>query len=307
MPHGLAAASGDDAQCPEVGRHPTRRQVGVRQGEVALLAPAGSPGVPDDKPLRSVVITDREHGVTTEHLLVGLWHRCHAGAGHLLALETLVDRESEHEGAAIGQAAAHLVQVLDDSVVGRYPVVERLLVALVRRLLTVPGPRRELPAVGAGGRVIVGPVGLGTDAKRCYALYSVANLSARVELDMTLHGPFVVVNEQARGHEIGKALLLEIELKGRCDGIRSAAAYPALVVNRWAAAAQISARRKRRKRDRRSGVKKVPRVRQVRLPSVPSCLAYHDLLVRCWHSPSPLIPATCPRPGAGHGSPPRST
>src|SRR5215470_18589949 len=302
MPHGLAAASGDDAQCPEVGRHSTRRQVGVWEGEVALLAPIGSPGVPDDKPLRSVVISDREHGVTTEHLLTGLWHRCHACAGHLLALETLVNRKSEQEGAASSQATAQLVQVLDDSMVSRYPVAERLLVALLRRLLTVPGPRGEWPAVGGGGRVIVGPVGLGTDAKRCYAFYSVADLSTRVELDMTLHGPFVVVNEQARGHEIGKALLLEIELKGRCDGIRGAAAYPALVVNGRAAAAQISAWRQRRKRDRRSGVKKVPGVRQVRLPSISSCLAPHDRLIRRCH---PRLPSSSPHacsPMPGHGS-----
>src|SRR5262249_15853162 len=151
-------------------------QVGVGQGEVARLAPLGSPGVPDGKRLRGVVIADREHGVTTEYLLTGLWHGRHAGAGHFLALETLVDRKSEREGVASSQSTAHLLKCAGDSAVSRRPVVERLLVALLRRLLTVLGSGREWPAVGTGGRVIIGPIGLRADSKRRYAFYSVANL-----------------------------------------------------------------------------------------------------------------------------------
>src|SRR6185437_14897349 len=221
----------------------------------------------------------------------------------VLGLEALVDSEPEDERVAGRQAAAHLVLVPQNPAVAGQPVVKRVLVARGRGLFTIPGPGGELPAVGGRGSVVVRPLVLGTHALRRYALHPVADLGARVIRDMAFHGPFVVIDEQARGHEIGQALFLEIELESAADGVRGAAADPALVVHGRALAAQIGAGRQGRDRDLWCREQMVSGVRQVRHPAVAGRSACPGRWSLCCHRRVPSWWPVCSPPEAGSGQP----
>src|SRR3954453_19952973 len=98
------------ADRPEVAREGGLDEIGIGEGKVALLPPAGSPGVADQEALGLLVVADGQDGVPAELSLVGNRHRRVAGLGDLLALEALVDDEAEDEREARRQAALELAQ-----------------------------------------------------------------------------------------------------------------------------------------------------------------------------------------------------
>ena len=200
-----------------------------------------------------VVVADRHDGVASDQLLAPRRERHLARRRHLRAHEALVHREAEDERKAGRKAALELVQHRKDPLVEQRLVLLRLGVGLGRRLL------REL-------RDVVRPGVLGADAELGDALHPVADHRAAVGVDRPLHRALVVVDEQARGHEVLVALLGEVELEGRADRVRRAAAELALVVHRRHLRREVDLLRQRRQHRLRRREHVVPGIGQVGNP-----------------------------------------
>src|SRR5262249_7626461 len=94
--------------------------------------------------------------------------------------------------------------------------------------LSITGLRRFI------GKLVdyVWPHRLRTNALFADAFNAIADLRACIALDGTLHGPFVVINEQSRRSEYRLQPLLNlIKLMRRGDGICGATSQLSLVVN----------------------------------------------------------------------------
>ena len=154
-------------------------------------------------------------------LLPGAGHLDHAGARYGLALEALVDRETEDERNTRRQARLQRVQVLRHAPVHHRLVLECLPVALSTGAVTEASD-------------VVGPAVLGADAEFGDALDAVAQHRPGVDVDGALHRALVEVDEQPRGHEVGLPLLELVELEGSGDGVGRARPEFALVVDRRA-------------------------------------------------------------------------
>ena len=102
-------------------------------------------------------------------------------------------------------------------------------------------------------------------------------------LDLAL----VVVDEQARRHEVVELLLALVELERGADRVRRAAAELALVVHRRALPPQVDLRRQLGQHGLRRGVEIVPRVGKVRLPAEALDAALRQLGRACVHARVP--------------------
>lgn len=78
---------------------------------------------------------------------------------------------------------------------------------------------------------IIRPLGLRADALFRHGFDPIANLGTSVRGDGVLGRPFVVVNEEARGNEVGKTLFEAVEFDGGSNGIGGAGSEVALVVD----------------------------------------------------------------------------
>src|SRR5262249_15047563 len=87
----------------------------------------------------------------------------------------------------------------------------------------------------------VRPLELGTDAIARDRLDAVANHRAAVDRHRAFDDALVVVDEQARRHEVAHALLHAVELDRARDGVGRAAAQVALVVDGRAFGPKIDA------------------------------------------------------------------
>src|SRR5581483_9047847 len=94
----LVGSAVDRTDGPKVTRKMRRQQILIGHVAVALDAPAGAPRVADDEVPLTVVVADRDHAVTANHLLAVRRHRNDTGVGDLLAFKTLVHGEAEYEG-----------------------------------------------------------------------------------------------------------------------------------------------------------------------------------------------------------------
>lgn len=92
---------------PEVVRQIAVADVVVGDSEISLHPPVGTPRVTYQEAFVGVVVSDPQHRVAAEELLLRFRHGHDAGLGDLLRLEAFVHRESEDERIAIGEAGAH--------------------------------------------------------------------------------------------------------------------------------------------------------------------------------------------------------
>src|SRR5438093_4987031 len=109
-------------------------------------------------------------------MLVGTRQRQAAGPRALAPVEARESVESEDEGVAGGQAALHLVQLLEEAPVGQDPVLPGRLVADARRAVAEPTD-------------VVGPELLVARPARRNTLEAVADLRTGVRLDAASHLP----------------------------------------------------------------------------------------------------------------------
>src|SRR5260370_3514941 len=98
---------------PEITGKVRIHQIRIGYGEVPLHTPVYSPGISHNKPLRGVVIADREHGMAANLLFSWSWHRCVTALSHLLTHKAFIDGKPIDERIAGGQAAFPLVEILD--------------------------------------------------------------------------------------------------------------------------------------------------------------------------------------------------
>src|SRR6266852_129323 len=119
---------------PEITGKVRIHQIRIRYAEVPLHTPVYSPGISHNKPLRGVVIADREHGMAANLLFSWTWHRCVTALSHLLTHKAIVDGKPKDERIDGGPAAFHLVEVLDQACVASYLVLQSILIAFRRRL-----------------------------------------------------------------------------------------------------------------------------------------------------------------------------
>src|SRR2546430_5722583 len=113
--------------------------------------------------------------------------------------EALVDGEAEDERISGGEATLHLVDVLEEALVGHGAVELRVGVALRGRLAREPGD-------------VIWPLGLRAHAVAGHRLDAVADHGAAVDRCSALDEALVVINEETRRHEVAELLLQTIEL-----------------------------------------------------------------------------------------------
>src|SRR5579871_4821631 len=131
-----APRSGRNApERPEVAREMRADQILVGHHAIAAQAPARPPRIADDEAALAVVVADRHHAMAAEDALTGLRHWNDSGLRDLLALETFVDRESEHERISFGEASTHVGEIVSDSGVARDDLLQRLRVDRGRRFV----------------------------------------------------------------------------------------------------------------------------------------------------------------------------
>src|SRR4029078_8573735 len=109
----------------------------------------------------------------------------------------------------------------------------------------------------------------GADAELGDALHPVTDHRAGVGVDRALHGSLVVVDEQARGHEVFMALLDLSELEGCPDRVGRTAPELALVVDLRHLRPEVGLGRKRGQDRLRRRVHEVAGVGDVRRPPEP--------------------------------------
>src|SRR5437762_4464474 len=85
------------ANGPEVAGQIRMRQVRVRDGEVAVDAPISPPGVARQNAAGSIAISDRQHCMSAQDLLIERGHRHLTGIGDRITLEAFVNGEAEYE------------------------------------------------------------------------------------------------------------------------------------------------------------------------------------------------------------------
>ena len=194
-------------------------------------------------------------------------HRHHACLGYLRALKALIDRKARNIRIALCQTALHDTLILRDALICNRPILQCLRKQLDRWCL----PRRRIRrprAIGPGRRRVVRPVRLRTHALLMDAHDAVADLGARVRGNAALDFALVVVDEEARGHEVGEALLEQLELEGRSNGVCGAGADLPLVVHGGAVGAQVGARRQVVDYGLGGREHKIARIGQVGLPAI---------------------------------------
>ena len=146
--------------------------------------------------------------------------------GHLLSFKGRVHRETQHKGVAGGEAAPHLREGARNAL-----VTERLVLGGTR-VRRGRGLERELAD-------IVRPLGLRADALFGDGFDAVADLGAGVGGNGVFGRPFVVVNKEAGGREVGETLFEAVEFNGGADGVGGAGAEVALIVNGGAFGAEV--------------------------------------------------------------------
>src|SRR6516225_5385453 len=179
---------------PEVIGQIGIRQIAIAEREIPAHTPIGSPGIPDQKTLGTVIIAGRQHRVASQHFLVRRGHGRHAGFGYLVAFKALIYCESKNERITGSQTSLHLIEHLRDPLV---------LKSFPERSVGICRRRRFFGKL----RDVIGPIGLGTCADVANCLYAVANLRPAIGADGVFHGSFVIVDEESRRREFPQALL----------------------------------------------------------------------------------------------------
>src|SRR6267378_4632283 len=123
------------ANRPEIVREVRVCRVGVRQCEIALHPPRGSPGISNDEPLLLIVITDGKDRMAANFPFLRSRHGCHAGPGHSRAFEAFVNRDPEHERVAGSQAPFQLVRCGTQPLIGHRLVFHRVQVTFAGRFI----------------------------------------------------------------------------------------------------------------------------------------------------------------------------
>lgn len=247
--HILAAPDGPKV----VGKVPIC-YVAIWHGETALHAPLWPPRVADDQTLSRIVVTHSQYRMPTDHLFPLLGHVENPGLGHLLSLESFVNRKSENKGITVCQAGTHLINCIEAGV-GEYLVVKGLGVTC-------------LGGFGCKFGYIVGPVLLCANSLFVEGFDPVADHRPGVGLHRVFDDSLIVVDEEpAHVNEFHFVLLHQkLQSAGQCIG--GATPKIRLVLNRRAAGTQVHLCREfdRNLPDRAINV--VPLVRDVGEPTV---------------------------------------
>ena len=144
-------------------------------------------------------------------------------------MKALVNGEPEHKRIPRNEAGFHLRQRPPNPAVHNRGMLARFYVTVSARLL----PKFSLP---------VRPYAFVANPVARHRLDAVSDLRPAVGADRALNCPFIVVNEKTRRPECFRMRLLElIELDRGGDGVRRAAVYSALLINRRAIGSQIDA------------------------------------------------------------------
>src|SRR4051812_11575037 len=99
------------------------KQIGVRHCEIPLEPPGFTPGVPNDKPLRRIIIPHREDGVPCRATIcISAWFAWsgkvqYSGLSNCIAHERLINREAKHKRKAVGEAPFHLSKAPGDTLI----------------------------------------------------------------------------------------------------------------------------------------------------------------------------------------------
>ena len=254
-------------QRPKITRQLAIRKILIRHPEISPNTPSSAPRVPHQPRALTVIIPHNHNGMAPDRLLVRHRHRHHPRLGHLRALKALIHREPPDERVSLRQTALHDRLLLRDPVVRNRLVLQRVRVQLRWRLLArrrVGRPRAVRPRRGG----VIGPLSLGADALLVDSGDAVADLRAAVGRRAALDLALVVVDEEARGHEVPQVLLQQLELEGPRYGVGRAGADLPLVVDGGAVRAEIGAGRQVVGYGLGRHEHKVARVWEVGLPAV---------------------------------------
>jgi hypothetical protein len=201
---------------------------------MSSLTPVRAPRVPDQKHLLVIIVAEATHSVPSNSSLTRLWHRQDTAISDSLTLEAFVHGEAKDERVTSCQTSTQLSQSLRNTLVLDGKIGGGSLVALIGRLGACPRACRPYAGFLVGRSIIVWPHSLRADADSGDTFDAVTNLGAGVGADVAFHAALVVVDEEARRHEIGFFGFLDgQEFECTADGICSAATDLALVVDCW--------------------------------------------------------------------------
>src|SRR5262249_26065350 len=143
----------------------------------------------------------------SKHLLSWRRHRRLVSICHIWAFKTLIDGKAKHEWVAGGQAALHLGQIANDSLIEPHCMLGGGFIALRGRSL---------------GKLcdIVRPQGLRAHRLCVDSFHPVAQLGATIGVYCFFNKALIVVDEQAgRDKSLRKLLLYLLKLNGASNGI----------------------------------------------------------------------------------------
>ncbi len=213
---------------PEIRGKARIHQVCIGYSEVPFHLPYNSPRVSHNKPLRGVVIADREHGMTAKYSLSWGRHRYVAILLHGW-LEAIIDGKPKDEWIAGGQAPFHLIEIPNQSMVASCLVLESILIA---------GSWRSLLKL----RNVIWPFVFRAVSLLHHTFDTIPDLRPAIRVDGPLHSSLIIVNEESRGYEVLQSLFHPIEFDCASDGVGCTASQLALVINRWAFISEIKTR-----------------------------------------------------------------
>ena len=179
-----------------------------------------------------------------------------ASAGYRVSFEAFVNGEPEDEGITGGEAALHLGEGLNQSLIADGGVLCRLGIASSRRF---------------GFEFVnkVWPDRLGTGALFGYSFDPVAEHGAGVGVDGPFDDALVVIDEETRRNEdLREALFHLVELNRAADGVGGATTELALIVNRRAFCSEVDLGRQGAKEGGWRGVKEIALIGDIGNPAV---------------------------------------
>src|SRR6266849_1413089 len=110
-------------------------------------------------------------------------------------------------------------------------MMDRIVVARLRRLHDGLGAWRKASCDGVRRRIVVGPFAFGAVSLAGHALDAIADIGARVGAYRAFHGAFVIVDEKARWRVGLHPLFYHLEFKRARDRVGGATTYTSLVVD----------------------------------------------------------------------------
>jgi hypothetical protein len=219
-------------------------------------APFCSPAISAEEPAVGHIVADGADGVTAKNGFAGFRHVGVTCARDGIGFKTFVDGEPEDERITRGEAALHLREGLNQALITHRGMLSRL---------GITGSR------GFGVKPInkIRPHRLGTGPLFSHSLNPVAEHGAGIGIHRAFDDALVVVDEETRRQKNLREFLFHlIELDGAGDGVGSATAELALVVNGRALFAQIDLRWKGAKEGGRRGVKEIALIGNIGDPAV---------------------------------------